>query len=152
MGASQGENMERRTSVYVGQHGVDPDRRLVLRRKERMHAGKEESQGGGKLASRDRRGRDVMWKKRMHPTFNHLVFSTFPPRTRHDTTHRDQLQLLFPASSFLPFCSIDSPRSGAIFLHHGRRRGRLGLHLQDGDGRRVGFRVVIYQDEDPAFG
>lgn len=152
MVASQGENMEGRTSVYIGQHGVDPDRRLVLRRKQRMHAGKEESQGGGKLASRDRRGRDVMWKKRMHPTFNQPRLLHLPPRTRHDTTHRDQLQHLFRASSFLAFSSVDRPRPGAFSIHHGRRRGRLGLHLQDGDGRRVGFRVVIYQDEDPAFG
>lgn len=98
--------MEERTSVYIGQHGVDPDRRPVFRRKERMQAGKEESQERSKKkTSTDRQVRTSCGKADAPQHSTTSSFSTPPPPRGQDTNHRDQLQ---PPSSFVLFLSLPS--------------------------------------------
>lgn len=63
-----------------------------------------------------------------------LHFSTFSPRL-------DRSLYFQPSSSTYLVAYL-----ARGLYHHGRCRGRLGLCLQDGDGRRVDIRV--YQDED----
>lgn len=145
--------MEKRTSVYIGQHGVDPNRGPVFKREERMQAGTE---GGSRKRSR-KKGvkRSTVRTSCGKSGAQHSTTTSAPPspaKLRKGQHHPPRSAATSSASPFLPIHPLDRPPQGAFFLHHGRRRGRLGLHLQDGDGRRVGFRVIIHQDEDPASG
>lgn len=76
--------MEGQTSVYIGQHGVDPDRRLAFGRKEGMHAGKEESRRRKKDVERSTGGGTSCGKS---GCTQHSTTSTSPPSPRgHNTT------------------------------------------------------------------
>lgn len=127
-----------RTKVYIGQHGVNLGRRPTFRRWTAFRILEANRVERGEKRSSDRSNGlgDVMWK-RTRPTFNNFIFSTSPRLT--------PSALSFNSPSHLLLFAVRGR-----FLHHGRRCGRLGLHLQDGDGRRVGFRVFLREDEDLA--
>lgn len=107
--------MEKRTSVYIGQHGVDPNRGLVFKRGERMQAGGEggSRSGAGKRASRDRRTSCGKSGAQHSTTWS---APPSPANTRDNTTNRDQEQplQLHLFSPFIPW--IARLRARSLFI------------------------------------
>lgn len=83
--------------------------------------------------------------KPTRPTFNN--FTSPLPLPRDSRQYSSVLRLDFALLVNGTPIVIAAPRRP---LHHGCRRGRLGLHLQDGDGRRVGLGIFVIEDEDLA--